>query len=1374
MSNVQKKQPNPGQEVMDLPGGFNPPGLSGLSYQAATYQTSLARMLARLPAETVKLADDSIQTPLSHLNVEAQDDWAVAVLHAWALVADVLSFYQERIVNEGYLRTATERRSLLELARSIGYELRPGVAASTYLAFTVQVGQDEPPRQVDVPANTAVQGMPAVGQPPQVFETSGALTARSEWNLLRPVGFGATCSEHDIHPETTSLRLLGNRADLQPGDPVLILGENKKPWRPVRLVAVEPDLERGFTVVRWENDPAAAPDDAPLRRPRLFVMGQQASLFGYTPTGVYRRAKEDIRWRPAGIGLPDTAVNMLVAGQPGQLFAATEKDIFRSVDQGATWTRASTGLIEKNITALTIADNGQLWAGSDEGEVFRSGDNGDNWRAPAGDRILLPAKGLKKLWPAVVSGPLPKTVIRSLAGYGNEKKPTLAAGTDDGVFLSSNGGKSWKPANISLPGVDQKTGLTKEAAWTVMSARIGKKKALFAGTDAGVFRISRPLNLWTIIVLGLLLILLEHLYVKILFKAHKVSLADPLQTAKFLLTQVTTWLGSLPIPLVDQLVDKIQELVKTLPEKLPRIEDLFGISNGQFQGVIDFLNGVLLITLDVALIVALLVVVYLAWWWVRRYINSRSYRCIGLAVYALAASPTGQLFAGTEHGLYRSNDPAAWRQQRGLRRLVGRLVQSLFPGWNRSWELVKPEVDVRALTRAVDGTLVAGTATGELWHSEDNGRRWDRDDPGPQVEDVRAVVDTQAAVFAAGVPVDAEVDPQWSSCQLRDRAIHLDAIYSDLTPGTWMVLKSQDQADQDEEGQPQHKKAQMRLYGVERVDTVESRDFARAGKLTSLQVDTHIGLDTFDRGTTAVLLQSEALDLYADRPVWGTEITLNHFVPGLEPGHLMIVSGQPMRARLVGQPAGQPRLTGADGLRQAQLQPGESCQVLAPPGPATGGDETRGVGLWYLRNREGFEGTIPAGAATFVLEPALEEDQVVAETAVVKMVKSDPDHTTIQLEQPLRYVFDRPSVAIYGNVVHATHGQTVRDEVVGSSDGSQSFQRFWLRQWPLTFVSTPTASGLETTLVAHVNQVTWDRVDFLYGLDRGRRAYIVRQDARGNTSLIFGDGQQGARLPSGHEQITATYRIGIGPQGNMPAGSLKQLQTVPPGIEGVVNPLPATGGVGPEELTQARQLVPLTVRKMNRIVSLADFEDFARLFAGVGKAQARLLHVGRRELLHITIADGQGQPVPGTPGLYRNLVQAIDQNRSAPQPEVRVDSYQPVYFNVRARLLIDPHHWERRAVIEADIRLKISQAFAFGQREFGQDVTDSELISLMQDTPGVLAVELVHLHRSAETAGLAQVLEANLARWHDGRLLPAQMLMVNSQTGITLNVEGAT
>jgi hypothetical protein len=71
------------------------------------------------------------------LATRADDDFSIALLDAVATVGDVLTFYQERIANESFLRTATERVSVLELARLIGYELKPGVAASTLLAFTV-------------------------------------------------------------------------------------------------------------------------------------------------------------------------------------------------------------------------------------------------------------------------------------------------------------------------------------------------------------------------------------------------------------------------------------------------------------------------------------------------------------------------------------------------------------------------------------------------------------------------------------------------------------------------------------------------------------------------------------------------------------------------------------------------------------------------------------------------------------------------------------------------------------------------------------------------------------------------------------------------------------------------------------------------------------------------------------------------------------------------------------------------------------------------------------------------------------------------------------------------------------------------------------
>ncbi len=122
---------------------------------------------------------------LQGLTTRVDDDFGIALLDAAATVMDVLTFYQERIANEGYLRTATERLSLLELARSIGYELRPGVAASTYLAFELESAPGSLPL-VSLTAGVRAQSVPAPGELPQTFETIEAIEARVEWNLLKP------------------------------------------------------------------------------------------------------------------------------------------------------------------------------------------------------------------------------------------------------------------------------------------------------------------------------------------------------------------------------------------------------------------------------------------------------------------------------------------------------------------------------------------------------------------------------------------------------------------------------------------------------------------------------------------------------------------------------------------------------------------------------------------------------------------------------------------------------------------------------------------------------------------------------------------------------------------------------------------------------------------------------------------------------------------------------------------------------------------------------------------------------------------------------------------------------------------------------------
>ena len=94
----------------------NRPGLPALDYRVGVHGSFFERMRRCLSA----------QPELRQLTARTTEDPSIALLDAWAVALDVLTFYQERFANEGYLRTATERRSILELARAIGYELDPG------------------------------------------------------------------------------------------------------------------------------------------------------------------------------------------------------------------------------------------------------------------------------------------------------------------------------------------------------------------------------------------------------------------------------------------------------------------------------------------------------------------------------------------------------------------------------------------------------------------------------------------------------------------------------------------------------------------------------------------------------------------------------------------------------------------------------------------------------------------------------------------------------------------------------------------------------------------------------------------------------------------------------------------------------------------------------------------------------------------------------------------------------------------------------------------------------------------------------------------------------------------------------------------------
>jgi predicted phage baseplate assembly protein len=378
--------------------------------------------------------------------------------------------------------------------------------------------------------------------------------------------------------------------------------------------------------------------------------------------------------------------------------------------------------------------------------------------------------------------------------------------------------------------------------------------------------------------------------------------------------------------------------------------------------------------------------------------------------------------------------------------------------------------------------------------------------------------------------------------------------------------------------------------------------------------------------------------------------------------------------------------------------------------------------------------------------------------------------TTLALASGLQHNYRRDSAVFNANVVGATHGETVANEALGGGDGASSHQKFVLKKPPLTHVSAETPSGNKAELTVRVNGVAWEQVESLYGLAPEAKSYVVRLDNEANARIVFGDGKMGARLPTGQENVRATYRSGIGLDGNVGAGTLTLLKTRPFGVSSVTNPLAAGGAADPETLDNARENAPLTVKTLDRIVSLQDYEDFARAFAGIGKAAAVELWDGRQELVHVTIASPTGEAVPED---QVGKLQAAMEAARDPARELCIGGFEKLAFSLSAGVLIDEAYV--RTEVEAAISTALQAAYAFDERAFGQPVNSAGIISTIQSIPGVTAVDLDKLYINGNPAKLNSLLLARTARFDEastveencGKVQPAQLLLINPN-GITL------
>ncbi len=462
-----------------------------------------------------------------------------------------------------------------------------------------------------------------------------------------------------------------------------------------------------------------------------------------------------------------------------------------------------------------------------------------------------------------------------------------------------------------------------------------------------------------------------------------------------------------------------------------------------------------------------------------------------------------------------------------------------------------------------------------------------------------------------------------------------------------------------------------------------------------------------------VFAGGEKLDL-AERPngeaICGDSFELNGLYDGLEAGQWLIVSGE--------------RTDIKDGA----------------------GNSIRGIiasELVMLKSVEQYvapDGCTAAAGETYHSKITLEAQSIGAEG---------------ESKSGLAYCYKRDTVTINANVVKATHGET-RVETLGSGNAAEPFQSFELKQLPLTHVSAPTASGTQSTLEVLVNGAAWRETPGLAGENDSARRFVASTDDEGRTSVMFGDGRRGLRLPTGRENIRATYRSGIGRNGNVKAKQISLLASRPLGVKEVINPVRASGGADRESISAIRGNAPASVTAFDRLVSVEDYADFARTFGGVGKAVARQISDPQRgAVLQVTIAGDGDDPVEAGSDLFRNLRRALTLHGD---DDVRVHLAArrrwAVIISANVKLAAD-FRWE---FVEPAIRAQLLERFGFERMELGGTIFRSAVVAAVQTIEGVdyvdidvfdalndKQVEMAFTSNAASSPGLKNKISAGIA-----------------------------
>jgi len=344
---------------------------------------------------------------------------------------------------------------------------------------------------------------------------------------------------------------------------------------------------------------------------------------------------------------------------------------------------------------------------------------------------------------------------------------------------------------------------------------------------------------------------------------------------------------------------------------------------------------------------------------------------------------------------------------------------------------------------------------------------------------------------------------------------------------------------------------------------------------------------------------------------------------------------------------------------------------------------------------------------------------------------------------------------IYTNTVWAVCSETVKDEIIGSSDGTK-LQKFNLIRNPVISeeiwvneIKTITDNEKRKILEKNLFEakeikdehgkttefwVKWNPVDDILFSESDERVYEINKFSG---EISFGNQKHGKIPPIGSNNIKVDYIIGGGLNGNKPINQIKDIKSSIPFVDKAFNNLASSGGSDIENIESAMERVPRDLKNRNRAISSEDFENItyqaSRAISRV-KCLSNTNNNGEYEPGHVTILVIP-QSIDKRPKLSLQLkkqVQAHLKAHSANTTTLNVTDPLYVETSLTASIItVSPDvvpDVEKEALSVLDKFLHpITGGYDGRGWEFGRAPCTSDFYALLEKIPGVDHVELIEI-----------------------------------------------